>query len=256
MIRRILRTLFDHTGVILYKRPRYNGRASFSIDGLHYGFTLPQSNYAPWEGDVAFQSIHREIRGHTLVDVYRCHELWQLVEKVQQLDPAAAILEVGVWRGGTAAVMARRLLDLKSPATLYLADTFAGVAKAGANDAFYTGGEHHDTSQDTVEGLIKRTSAYPSTRVLKGIFPDETGGLIHAGQKFSLCHIDVDVYDSAKGVLDWVWPRLIPGGVVVFDDYGFHYCTGVAKLVEEYRRLDDRHVIHNLNGHALMIRVR
>jgi hypothetical protein len=40
-------------------------------------------------------------------------------------------------------------------------------------------------------------------------------GVRIAGKTFRLCHCDVDVYESAKGVLDWVWPRLSPGGVVV-----------------------------------------
>ncbi|MBK7432753.1 MAG: hypothetical protein IPI66_01930 [Chitinophagaceae bacterium] len=49
---------------------------------------------------------------------------------------------------------------------------------------------------------------------------------------------------------------MIIGGVVVFDDYGFHTCTGVTKLVEEYRKHADRVIIHNLNGHALMIKLK
>ena len=43
---------------------------------------------------------------------------------------------------------------------------------------------------------------------------------------------------------------------VVFDDYGFHSCTGVTKLVEEYRSHADRQIIHNLNGHAIMIKLK
>jgi O-methyltransferase len=136
-----------------------------------------------------------------------------------------------------------------------MADTFTGVAKAGEKDAFYAGGEHHDTSQPIVEALLQNTSRYPCYKILKGIFPDDTGHLIPASERFGLCHIDVDVYSSAKDVLEWVWDKLIPGGVVVFDDYGFHSCTGVTTLVEEYRHRTDRLIVHNLNGHALMIKL-
>jgi len=200
--------------------------------------------------------IYNQIKGNTLVDIYRCYELWQLVKKVQSLNPQAAILEVGVWRGGTAGIMAQQLSDIKSNACLYLADTFSGVAKAGANDSFYTGGEHSDTSQQIVEDVLKNKSRYPNYRILKGIFPEDTAHEIKADEQFGLCHIDVDVYTSAKDILEWVWNKLIPGGVVVFDDYGFHSCTGVTKLVEEYRNHADRQIIHNLNGHAIMIKLK
>jgi O-methyltransferase len=62
------------------------------------------------------------------------------------------------------------------------------------------------------------------------------------------------VYRSAKDVFDWVWPRLEPGGMVVFDDYGFPACPGVTKFVDEQRLLGDRTVIHNLNGHGLVVK--
>ena len=62
---------------------------------------------------------------------------------------------MGVWRGGTAGIMAKQLTNLKSKAPLYLADIFEGVAKAGAIDSFYTGGEHSDTSQHIVEDVLK-----------------------------------------------------------------------------------------------------
>ncbi|MBL0054940.1 MAG: class I SAM-dependent methyltransferase [Chitinophagaceae bacterium] len=255
-MKKIIRAVYHTTGVVIGKRPTYKGKGNFNIEGLHYGYSLPQANFTPWEGDTAFQQIYRQIKNHTLVDIYRCYELWQLVQQMNNLDPDSAILEVGVWRGGTAGIMAQQLSNLKSGASLYLADTFTGVAKAGENDAFYTGGEHQDTSQVIVEDLLKSTSNYAGVKILKGIFPEDTAHLVSAEERFGICHIDVDVYTSAKDILEWVWGKMIIGGVVVFDDYGFHTCTGVTKLVEEYRKHADRVIIHNLNGHALMIKLK
>lgn len=254
-LKKIRNSVFNKTGVYIGKSPTYKGRADFSIDGFHYGLSFPSANYAPWLGDEAFKKIYSQISNNTLVDIYRCYELWQLVEQAHSLNRAAAILEVGVWRGGTAGIMAQQLLNLNSTATLYLADTFTGVAKAGANDSFYTGGEHSDTSQYIVEDLLKTKSQYQNYKILKGIFPDETANKIPITEQFGLCHIDVDVYTSAKDILEWIWDKLIIGGMVVFDDYGFHSCTGVTKLVEEYRNFPDRQIIHNLNGHAIMTKL-
>jgi O-methyltransferase len=255
-LKKIIRILFNNTGIYVGKRPTHKGKANFMVDGFSYGFVFPSANYAPWQGDESFMDIYTQIKENTLVDIYRCYELWQLVKKVQSLNPQAAILEVGVWRGGTAGIMSQQLSNIKSSAPLYLADTFSGVAKAGTNDSFYTGGEHSDTSQQIVEDVLKNKSKYTNYKILKGIFPEDTVHKIKAGEQFGLCHIDVDVYASAKDILEWVWDKLIPGGVVFFDDYGFHSCTGVTKLVEEYRDHADRQIIHNLNGHAIMIKLK
>jgi hypothetical protein len=45
------------------------------------------------------------------------------------------------------------------------------------------------------------------------------------------------------------------GGVVVFDDFGFETCNGVAQLVNGYFGRQDRLIVHNLNGHAIMVKL-
>jgi O-methyltransferase len=93
----------------------------------------------------------------------------------------------------------------------------------------------------------------PNVELRAGIFPDETAAGIE-DRTFRLCHIDVDVYQSALDVLEWVWPRLSPQGAVVFDDYGCPATPGVTMLVDEQRMRDDRLVLHNLNGHGIIIK--
>jgi O-methyltransferase len=85
------------------------------------------------------------------------------------------------------------------------------------------------------------------------VFPDETGDRV-TDESLRLVHVDVDVYQSAKDVFDWAWPRLEPGGIAVFDDYGFPACPGVTKFVNEQRGRDDRLVLHNLNGHGIVVK--
>jgi O-methyltransferase len=211
---------------------------------------FPIATYAPWRSDREFQSVYRTVRRNTLVDVWRCYELWSLLGELR--DVPGAILEVGVWRGGTGALMAARAAGLGLEDTVYLCDTWTGVAKSGDVDIYYRDGKHDDASQEIVEQLVTRMRL-PNVELLRGVFPEETGDRI-PDQTFRLCHCDVDVYESAKGVLEWVWPRLAKGGVVVFDDYGFPACPGVTQLVDEQRLRDDRLVLHNLNGHGLIVK--
>jgi O-methyltransferase len=210
----------------------------------------PISTYAPWESDQDFRHVYQQVRKNTLVDVWRLYELWAIVGELA--DVPGAILEVGVWRGGSGALMAARAAALGIEDQVYLCDTWEGVVKTGALDTYYRDGKHDDTSLGIVERLLA-DMRLDRVECLQGIFPDDTGDKV-ADQIFRLCHIDVDVYQSAKDVLDWVWPRLSPQGMVVFDDYGFPACPGITQFVDEQRMQADRLVLHNINGHGLLVK--
>lgn len=216
-----------------------------------HSVVIPFATYSPWFDDSEFVDCYNAVRQNTLVDLYRLHELWTLAG--QLANRGGDFLEVGVWRGGTGCLMAARAKALGSPARIFLCDTFSGVVKAGGMDAHYKGGEHADTSVEIVRDLAAKMGL-DNIDLLKGVFPDETGQRV-ADRTIALCHIDVDVYESAGQVLDWVWPRLQVGGVVVFDDYGFSTCDGVTRLVNERARDADALTMHNLNGHGVMVKL-
>jgi O-methyltransferase len=65
---------------------------------------LPFATVAPWLNDVDFLNIYEKVKEHTLVDIYRCYELWTLAKQSSKVD--GVILEVVVWRGGTGAILA------------------------------------------------------------------------------------------------------------------------------------------------------
>ncbi len=268
-----------------------------------YGEVLPIANYTPWNADEAFQKVCRAVAENTQVDVARCYELWTLLPQTAHLP--GTVLEVGVWRGGTGALLAARAaapargvgdggsvdagaghdrtgardlvaaegrgaagrseeasaddqqtgnprVDMDNHRTVYLADTFRGVVKAGPKDDYYRGGEHADASAAMVSALVSSLSL-DNVRILEGVFPEDTADQI-ADEMVRFCHIDVDVYQSAKDVLDWVWPRMPVGGIVVYDDYGFYGCEGVTALGNEDFEKRDRVMIHNLNGHGVLVK--
>lgn len=208
------------------------------------------ATYSPWLLDAGFQSCHASIRRHTLVDVLRCWELWHLLG--QTVDLTGDVLEVGTWRGGTGGLLARRAQELDMDATVFLCDTFEGVTKTGDEDASYSGGEHADTSVPVVTDLLQNLGV-ANTEILVGIFPEDTAHAV-ADHAFRFCHVDVDVYRSAKDIVEWVWSRLVVGGIVVFDDFGFPSTRGVAQLVHELEDRTDLVCVQNVNGHAILIK--
>jgi O-methyltransferase len=220
--------------------------------GAEYSYqsVIRNQAYAPWATDTEFLAIYEGVRTNTLVDVVRCYELWDLEHNLSAIP--GGILEVGVWRGGTGAILASALARTKPDQTIYLCDTFRGVVKAGDHDSSYRGGEHANTSLDQVRDLLESLSLHNAV-LLEGIFPEDTARRIPAGP-ISLCHIDVDVYQSAKDTVDWVGGRLATGGALVFDDYGFPACVGVTRLVHELKATGCWTAIYNLNGHAILIK--
>lgn len=54
----------------------------------------------------------------------------------------------------------------------------------------------------------------------------------HPELKISLLHIDVDVYKPTIVILDYLFDRVVPGGLIIFDDYGT--VAGETKAVDEF----------------------
>jgi O-methyltransferase len=220
--------------------------------GPEYEVVQPGATYSPWNIDKGFNQVYSQVQDATLVDKYRCFELWRLVAQSAKLE-TGALIEVGVWRGGTAALIATHAKHLELRDKIYACDTFSGIVKASAEDPDYVGGEHADTSRHSVEALLYDTLKLNNIEILTGVFPEETGALIE-NVKFRFCHVDVDIYQSAQDVTEWIWERLVPGGIVVYDDYGWDTTPGVARCVDAQLALKDRIVLHNLNGHAIVIK--
>jgi O-methyltransferase len=217
-----------------------------------HAMAYPVSSYAPWQADPDFQRLFKRVKRNTLIDVWRLYELWTLLGELG--DVPGATIEVGVWRGGSGALLASRCAMLGLPEKVYLCDTWQGVVKTGPADIYYHDGKHDDASRAVVQSLIRKLGL-TNVELLQGIFPDQTAHLV-PDQPLRLVHIDVDVYQSARDVFDWAWPRLSTGGVVAFDDYGCPACPGVTQFVDEQRLKVDRLVLHNLNGHALVVKHR
>jgi O-methyltransferase len=225
----------------------YRGR----LERNRHGIIIPESSLSPWRYDQAFRDVYRQIEGFSLIDEMRLYELWQLTSQLATVR--GDIVEVGVWRGGSGCLVAAASQRSGGSSRVYLCDTFSGVVKASAEDPIYSGGEHGDTSPELVQSLADHLGL-ENIEILAGAFPDETGTAIQ-DREFKLCHLDVDVYESTKAAAEWVWPRLVDGGVIVFDDYGGDGMDGVQRAVEEVADDGSCRMIYNLNGHAVLVKV-
>lgn len=213
------------------------------MTNLVYQTLIPSATYSPWAIDIEFNKYYQSVRNNTYIDIYRCYELWTLAKQLKEVP--GCFLQVGVWKGGSGVLLACADTDRN----VYLADTFKGLVKVGDIDINYQGGEHAVSSKHVLK-LIEMYQLDNIT-VLKGIFPDETGNDI-LDRSIALLHIDVDVYQSAKDIVEWALPRLRSGSIIIFPHYGFNKCVGITKYVNEIK--DDFLYIYNLNGNGILIK--
>lgn len=175
--------------------------------------------------DREFLEFYERIRGYTLVSDERAYILYQLAKSVNKLGGDVA--EIGVYKGGTAMLLAK-FLDSKGK-NLYLFDTFQGMPKVNPKYDLHKEGDFSDTSFDDIKRLLRE---FKNVKIFRGIFPETAHPI--SDRVFCFVHIDVDIYQSVKDCCDFFYRRMIPGGVIVFDDYGFPSCKGAKKAVDEF----------------------
>jgi len=61
-------------------------------------------------------------------------------------------------------------------------------------------------------------------------------------------------YQWSKDICERLWPRLVSGSLVAFDDYGMRVTEGLQRFVNEWRVRDDLNFFYHLNGHAIFIK--
>jgi O-methyltransferase len=179
----------------------------------------------PWNTDAGFLRVMEGVAGRTLVDPVRCYMLWQQARSTAPLGGEVA--EVGVYRGGTARLLARTVQP--TGRTVHLFDTFAGMPAVDAARDLHREGDFAETSLDEVRAFL---AGSPNVRFYPGFFPQTAEPV--RDTRFSFVHVDVDIYPSVRDCCAFFYPRLLPGGVMIFDDYGFLSCPGARQAVDEF----------------------
>jgi len=133
------------------------------------------------------------------------------------------IAELGVFRGGSA----RLICEGKGDRTLHLFDTFAGLPSACGSDTRFQGGSFA-ASLDPVKSYLK---PFPNVHFHAGLFPASAEGLDNL--RFCFVHLDADLYESTLAGIEWFYPRLNRGGVLISHDY-YGPADGAGKAVHEY----------------------
>ena len=194
-----------------------------------------------------------ECRPFTMVSPERLMATVDAVEHVVRRDVPGALVECGVWRGGSILAMIRTLQRLGvTDRDVYLCDTFTGMTAPSAEDT--------SDFDPPAEATFEQATA-SGDRAWSGLFGEGVFGLdqvreliggsgypterIHfvvgdvletlpdaAPESIAVLRLDTDWYDSTRHELECLYPRLGRGGVLIIDDYG--HWQGAKKAFDDY----------------------
>ncbi len=139
---------------------------------------------------------------------------------VAQGVPPGCFVEVGVYKGGSAWHLS--WLAQMQHRELYLYDTFDGIPYCDPHLDPHKNGDFGDTNEFEVRHRL------PTANVVRGIFPDSAVAM----PPIAFVHLDCDQYRSYRDSLEFLIPKVVKGGVIWLDDYG--YLPGATRAVDEF----------------------
>lgn len=183
------------------------------------------------------------------------------------LDLKGGVVECGCWKGLSSYLMCQyiQLEDKNFNGNDYhIIDSFEGLSTPTSEDViedslvdnrgdrkgsyFKPAGAYNAQLQDVKNVL----NAFPNINYLQGWIPQALTNF--PARPLKLVHIDLDLYEPIIGALDYFYPMVVSGGVIVCDDYGSLYWPGAKKAVEEFAEKNKLKFISLSSGQAVFIK--
>lgn len=182
-----------------------------------------------WKDDAEFINLHRlfnetaNINNNINTALYaRLYVLRQLAK--QQAIKNSNFAECGTYAGMsiffTADACNKRFIGI---------DSFEGVSEPDENDTDYFKTVKLDIPMDVAKNILKE---HNNVELYKGWIPKVFNSIDNLN--YSYVHIDVDLYQPTKDSIEYFWPKLIPTGVLICDDYGSYKTIGARKAMLDF----------------------
>jgi O-methyltransferase len=200
----------------------------------------------PADIDEEASAIIRTVLPYTMTNVEKLYAVIMAARYVTRHEIPGAIVECGVWRGGSMHAIARTLDAMGAhERDLYLFDTYEGMTAPGPRDRRRDGrpaadlmASYDKTSrvwayaslEDVQEGFLQVPYPEEKLHFIKG--PVEQTIPSKAPERIAILRLDTDWYESTAHELAHLYDRLVPGGVLLLDDYG--WWQGSREAVDEF----------------------
>ena len=152
--------------------------------------------------------------------------------------------EVGVYQGCSA----KMISTASGGVPLHLFDTFTGLPDPDADEHDRMRAGHYAASLD---GVRQYLTGCPEVSYYPGLFPDTAGPA--SDHRFSFVHLDVDLKSSTRACLEFFYPRMVPGGVLLTHDYS--YLDGVREAFAEFFATRPERPIELPTSQAMLVKM-
>lgn len=162
--------------------------------------------------------------------------------------------ECGVFEGASSLVICDAMVVQKDYRH-HVFDSFEGLSEPQSGDVAteekmvrWKKGDLHGP----LELVQKNLARFDFVEYHKGWIPDRFQDV--ADRRFKLVHIDVDLYQPTHDSLAFFYPRMVPGGILLCDDYGSTVCPGAFRAMDEFfSDKPERSVVDLLNGQGFVV---
>ncbi len=202
-----------------------------------------------WQEDAPFWQDYRRVAGKNLRSAERKFAVRELVRSLADVPGDTA--ECGVFEGGTSYF----ICQARGRGRHHAFDSFAGLSQPREQDQPTSGiaGAWRPGDLSTAEAMVRRNLAeFPNVRIYAGWIPERFGEV--SACRFCFVHIDVDLYQPTRDSLEFFYPRISPGGMIVCDDYGYVNCPGAKLACDEFVEDLPENWIHLPTGQGLLIK--
>jgi hypothetical protein len=189
-----------------------------------YRFSWPQID---WWSDSDFNAYLRRFNELDGLNSGRRWTLYQLTRLVA--DVRGDTGECGVFEGAGSFIICAASLTHRVPRTHHVFDSFEGLSQPGAIDgrAWQRG-----NMASRIEIARTHLRSFSNVRWYKGWIPERFRDVPDVS--FAFVHIDVDLHQPTRDSIEFFYPRMTMGGVIVCDDYGFSTCPGATAAVDAF----------------------
>jgi O-methyltransferase len=171
------------------------------------------------------------------------YQIFMAVKRTQKIK--GDIAEVGSYKGGSSKIIS----EAKGNKTLHLFDTFEGLPDLCPDDdpeQFHKG--QFPAPLEDVKNYLKK---YKKVHFYKGLFPSTAGPI--KNKKFSFVHLDLDLHDATLAGIEFFYPRMNRGGIIISHDY--ISAPGVRKAFDDFFKDKPEPIIEMSGSQCLIVKL-
>ena len=216
------------------------------------GFEVYNKNLM-WQDEPAFWDVWKSSPYLSRQRPDRKFVLWSMARNTSNLPGDTA--ECGVLDGASSYLICSARATCAS-AEHHAFDSFEGLSAPRSEDRPSSNVAFEWASGDLsvpLEEAMHKLGRFDNIRYYKGWIPSRFEEV--SARWFSFVHVDVDLYQPTKDSLEFFYPRLVPGGILLCDDYGYHTCPGARQAFDEFAATTpEQTVVHLPTGQGFIVK--